>query len=190
MYNMNQYFPYTFENPSVAIVRHAVALDERRAAFRSNVFNADDTLLTQQTNRQRVMNVWFPGVHSDVGGGYAWPEGSGLAMISFNWMVREAVAAGLVMDNGKLQALLTECPPNPCGKIHESLQNGWKAIEYLPARRYDWDKKKTIWRYQPGKPRRMIESPFLHQSVLDRMAAVPEYRPPSLRPDHNFPTEN
>jgi hypothetical protein len=190
MYNMNQYFPYTFENPSVAIVRHAVALDERRAAFRSNVFKADSTPLPQPNNRQRVMNVWFPGVHSDVGGGYAWPEASGLAMISFNWMVREAVAAGLVMDNGKLQALLTECPPNPCGKIHESLQNGWKAIEYLPARRYDWGKKKTIWRYQPGKPRRMIESPFLHQSVLDRMAAMPEYRPPSLRPDHNFPTEN
>lgn len=190
MYNWNQYFAHTFENPSVAVVRHAVALDERRAAFRSNVFKADPTPLPTLNNRPRVMNVWFPGVHSDIGGGYPWPDGTGLAMLSFRWMVREAVAAGLFVQDEKVQGLLAECPPNPCGKIHESLQGGWKAIEYLPARRYDWDKKKTIWRYQPGKPRRMLQSPFLHKSVLDRMDAVSDYRPPSLPQNHQFPTED
>ena len=190
MYNWNQSFAYTFENPSVAVVRHAVALDERRAAFRSNVFKADATPVPALSNRPRVMNVWFPGVHSDVGGGYAWPTGSGLAMISFSWMLREAVAAGLLVDAAKVDALLQQCPPNPAAEMHESLKGGWKLIEYLPARRYDWEKKKTVWRYQPNKPRRMLESPFLHQSVLDRMAAKPDYRPPSLPGNHGFPTEN
>jgi uncharacterized protein (DUF2235 family) len=190
MYNWNQAFPYTFENESVSIVRHAVAIDERRAAFRSNVFKADPTPLPELNNRPRVMNVWFPGVHSDIGGGYPWPKCSGLAMISFRWMVREAVATGLFVQDAKVEALLAECPPNPCGKMHESLQSGWKAIEYLPARRYDWNKKKTVWRYQPNKPRRMIQSPFLHKSVLDRMNAMPDYHPPSLPQNHQFPTED
>ncbi len=188
MYNWNQSFPYTFENNSVAIVRHAVALDERRAAFRSNVFKADPTPVPELHSRPRVMNVWFPGVHSDIGGGYSWPEESGLAMISFEWMLREAQSAGLLVDEVKKQALLALCRPDPCAMMHESLKDGWKIVEYLPARRYDWAQKKTIWRYQPNKPRRMIESPFLHQSVLDRIAGVPQYRP-NIPTDHQFPTE-
>jgi uncharacterized protein (DUF2235 family) len=190
MYNWNQSFAYGFENPSVAIVRHAVALDERRAGFRSNVFKADPTPLPQLNNRPRVMNVWFPGVHSDIGGGYLWPEDSGLAMVAFEWMVREAQAAGLLIDTVKLNVLLQACPPDPCGPMHESLQGGWKAMEYLPARRYDWAKKTTVWRYDPGKPRRMLQSPFLHRSVLERMKCHSDYQPPSLPSDHQFPTES
>ncbi len=189
LYNWNQSFPYTYENPGIAIVRHAVSLDERRAAFRSNVLKADPTPLPALGNRSRVMNVWFAGVHSDIGGGYAWPADSGLAMISFEWMVREARAAGLEVDDAKLGGLLTRCPPNPLAQTHVSLRRGWWVIEYLPARRNDWGRKKTRWRYEPNKQRMMREAPFLHQSVLTRMQALRHYRPPSLPPDHGFPTE-
>lgn len=180
MYNWNQAFPFTFENPSVAIVRHAVSLDERRAGFRSNVFKADAAKLPG-SERQRVMNVWFPGVHSDIGGGYPWSE-SGLAMITFQWMVREAKLAGLLVDDAKAAALIAGCLPDATASIHESLEGAWKAMEYLPARRFDWKTKRTIWRYQPNKTRMMLESPFLHRSVLERMKAKPDYRPPSLPP--------
>jgi uncharacterized protein (DUF2235 family) len=189
MYNWNQSFAYTFENPSVEMVRHAVALDEKRAGFRSNVFKADSTPLPG-SGRPRVMNVWFPGVHCDIGGGYAWPKCSGLAMIAFEWMVREAKAAGILVDDPKVQALLAECPPNPLADMSESLKGPWKIMEHLPARRYDFEQKKTIWRYQPNKERRMIQSPFLHKSVLDRMAAGMNYRPPSLPVNHGYPTES
>jgi uncharacterized protein (DUF2235 family) len=189
LYNWNQSFAYTFENSSVQIVRHAVSLDERRAAFRSNVFKADDSLLAN--GRPRVMNVWFPGVHSDIGGGYPWPESSGLAMLAFQWMVREAVEAGLRIDEAKYQALLAKCPPDAAGPIHDSLQGGWWIIEYLPARRYDWQQEKTVWRWQPNKPRTMLpkQLPYVHQSVLDHMAATSNYRPESLPPNHDFPVE-
>ena len=181
MYNMNQAFPFTFENASVAVVRHAVSLDERRAGFRSNVFKADATP-TGPKGRPRVKNVWFPGVHSDIGGGYPWPE-SGLAMTAFQWMVREANEFGLLVDETKYAALLKGCPPDATAKIHESLTGAWKAMEYLPARRFDWDKKKTIWRYQPNKSRTMRESPVLHRSVLERSKAFDDYRPPGLPPN-------
>lgn len=178
MYNMNQAFPFTFENSSVDIVRHAVSLDERRAAFRSNVFKGDDSSLPQ-SGRKRVMNVWFPGVHSDIGGGYAWAE-SGLAMMAFDWMVREARAFGLKVDELQYKSLLEGCPPSATAKIHESLDGAWKGMEYLPARRFDWKQKKTIWRYQPNKSRTMIESPILHRSVQVRYDKLSDYRPPAL----------
>ena len=190
MYNWNQAFPFTFVNPSVAVVRQAVSLDEKRAGFRSNIFKADETKLPG-SERQRVMNVWFPGVHSDIGGGYPWKE-SGLAMITFQWMVREAREAGLLVDAAKVAALIDVCRPDPTAKIHESLEGAWKAMEYLPARRFNWKTKKTIWRYQPSKPRTMLESPFLHRSVLERMKANTDYRPASLPlgdPVDLFPVE-
>jgi len=180
MYNMNQSFAFSFDNPSVAIVRHAVSLDERRAGFRSNVFKADATPLAD--GKARVMNVWFPGVHSDIGGGYPWAN-SGLAMLAFEWIVREAKQAGLLVDEAKVKALLKGCPPDATAKIHESLTGAWKAMEYLPARRFDWKLKKTIWRYQPNKPRTMVESPFLHRSVINRINAGLGYDPKSLKPE-------
>jgi uncharacterized protein (DUF2235 family) len=184
MYNMNQSFPFTFENSSVDVVRHAVSLDERRAGFRSNVFKADATILTnwKRNGRPRVMNVWFPGVHSDIGGGYLFAD-SGLAMLAFEWMVTEAKEAGLLVDDAKFAALLKECPPEAKAKIHESLTGAWKAMEYLPARRFDWATMKTIWRYQPNKPRTMLQSPFLHRSVITRLNAGLDYYPPSLKPE-------
>ncbi|MDB6029229.1 MAG: hypothetical protein JWM68_5452 [Verrucomicrobiales bacterium] len=176
MYNFNQTYPFTYENPSVAQVRHAVSLDERRAGFRSNIFKADAALLPN--GRQRVMNVWFPGVHSDIGGGYPWAQ-SNLAMISFQWMVREAVAAGMDVDVSKLNQLLTECPPNPLGLIHESLKGAWKLMELLPARRFDWSTFKSGWRWQPGKPRTILNGAILHESVLQRIQGL-DYCPASL----------
>jgi hypothetical protein len=56
-------------------------------------------------------------------------------------------------------------------------------MEFLPARRFDWKLKKTIWRYQPNKPRTMVESPYLHQSVIDRCKAAVNYQPRSLKPE-------
>jgi len=181
MYNMNQAFPHTFENSSVTVVRHAVSLDERRAGFRSNVFKADPTP-SAPNGRPRVMNVWFPGVHSDIGGGYPFAE-SGLAMIAFTWMIREAKQAGLLVEDPELARLVAQCPPDSKAKMHESLTGAWKTMEYLPARRYDWKLKKTIWRCQPNKPRTMVEAPFLHRSVLDRSKVGLDYHPPNLKPE-------
>lgn len=189
MYNRNQSFPFTFANPSVHIVRHAVSLDERRAAFRSNVFQADMTPVSEMGGRPRVMNVWFPGVHSDVGGGYPECE-SGLAMGAFAWMVREAKQAGLSIDDSKFQRLLTACPPDHKGKKHESLAGAWNLLEYIPARRFNWNTHSTGWRYEPKKPRTMIESPFIHRSVRNRMHDDPTYRPLNLPKNDSFPTED
>jgi hypothetical protein len=56
-------------------------------------------------------------------------------------------------------------------------------MELLPARRYDWTKKQSVWRWQPAKPRTILGGAILHESVLQRMDALPEYRPANL-PTH------
>jgi uncharacterized protein (DUF2235 family) len=212
MYGMNQAFAYTYENPSVSIVRHAVSMDERRAGFRGNVFKFDDSELPSQPGRRRVMNVWFPGVHCDVGGGYPWnPDDSGLAMGAFAWMVREAKAANLEVDECKLQALLNGCPPSAVAKQHDQLTRpsgwllkeffpkrwtGWAILEFFPVRRFNWKtKKKNIrWPWQGFKPRTMItplSGHYLHSSAVERMKSG--YRPLCLPPEYKdgmFPIED
>ncbi len=59
-------------------VVHLVALDENRTAFQPTLFNQDGS--------DRITEVWFPGVHSDVGGGYCH---DGLSDLALEYMVKK-----------------------------------------------------------------------------------------------------
>ena len=85
--------PYTDNRPNVAIGRHAIAIDERRAFFRTNLWHPTPP----EGGPKDVKQVWFPGVHCDVGGGYPERE-SGLSKIALQWMLKEATDAGLLVD--------------------------------------------------------------------------------------------
>src|SRR5262245_30380420 len=74
-------FPFTARNPSVLTIRHAVSIDERRSFFRQNLF--------QELEGQYLQEIWFAGVHGDVGGGYPVKQG-GLWRFPFEWILREA----------------------------------------------------------------------------------------------------
>jgi uncharacterized protein (DUF2235 family) len=70
--------PYSANNPDIAVGRHAVSIDERRAFFRTNLWRPDPP--TADSGPKDLKQVWFPGVHCDVGGGY--PEAqSGLSKV-------------------------------------------------------------------------------------------------------------
>ena len=73
-------------------IRHALSLDDERPTFRPVLWNEvvkdhpddrDARILSSETIRQ----VWFAGVHANVGGGY--PD-DGLAFTTLNWMMDEA----------------------------------------------------------------------------------------------------
>jgi uncharacterized protein (DUF2235 family) len=68
---------------------HAMALDERRQSF-------------QVTRVQGAYEVWFRGVHSDIGGGNT---NVGLNNIALRWMLRKAAAAGVPVDRAKAEGL-------------------------------------------------------------------------------------
>lgn len=184
-FNNFRTFPHTMRNPEVTHVRHAVSIDERRAAFRQNLM-----LPTPRT--QDIKNVYFAGVHSDVGGGYP-PEESGLAKIPFEWMMREAKICGLDVDAAALNRELsgTGAAPNPCGPLHKSLRGFWWLGELVPMRRYSFEDHKKHWHWLIGafnQPRNLERTAkesyvFLHQSVLDRIKQCADYRPKNLPPD-------
>ncbi|MET4168319.1 MULTISPECIES: DUF2235 domain-containing protein [Gordonia] len=73
---------------NVAVARQALAIDERRLTFDPCVWEVDKA----DEGKIDVKQVWFEGVHSDIGGGLVVTEPSEL---SLSWMVREADLAGL-----------------------------------------------------------------------------------------------
>lgn len=79
--------------------RHAVALDEIRASY-------TPTLWTGSGAGQDVKQLWFPGVHSDVGGGYL---ETGLADGALLWMIEEAEACGLGIAGGMKEQIEPDC---------------------------------------------------------------------------------
>ncbi|MGE3650400.1 MAG: DUF2235 domain-containing protein, partial [Reyranellaceae bacterium] len=148
--------------PDVAIARHAVALDERRAFFRTNLIRSE--------KGRDVLEVWFPGVHSDVGGGY--PEAqSGLAKIALEWMAGEARKAGLLLDEPKLATMLGRdgggyVPPNPGADRHESLTWKWWWAEYVPKRR--WNGKRWTWHIYNFSRRSYPATTVVHDAAWQR----------------------
>jgi hypothetical protein len=76
-------------NPRVHRARHALCLDDERTTFHPVQFHM--TAADHAGPVPRIREVWFAGVHSDVGGGY--PD-DGLAHVPLVWMMREAEQAG------------------------------------------------------------------------------------------------
>ena len=77
-------------HPNIQHAYHALAIDERRGEFPA-------TLWTSAPNPgQTLEQVWFTGVHCDVGGSYPDdPDGTALSDITFSWMMHKAAALGV-----------------------------------------------------------------------------------------------
>ncbi len=201
-----QKLKYTENSPAVKIVRHAMAIDERRRMFRVERWLREWEYKSNphsqgERREQDVKEVWFAGSHSDVGGGYE-RENSALSQIPFLWMVKEAEAAGLDInermrkhvggikrwsDNTKH----TYPAPSHLGMMHDSMTAKWKFLEYLPksAEFKEWPRRRSLFGlYFPCKEPRFIKSgDWVHQSAFDRtQEAQPEYRPINWPADPQF----
>jgi uncharacterized protein (DUF2235 family) len=156
--------PYTHSLPGVDIVRHAVSIDERRAFFRTNLIALDPA--------RDMQEVWFPGVHCDVGGGYPESE-SGLSKIALEWMVGEAAAAGMQFDAGRVDLILGRASqayakPDPDAKLHNSETWPWWAAELIPKKHWNRDEKRYEWRANLFRRRTFSVSPVVDDSAWQR----------------------
>jgi uncharacterized protein (DUF2235 family) len=104
------YFNNDFLNPAVPYGRQALSIDENRKTFKPEIWDERGAPTGQ------IRQVWFAGVHSDIGGGYG--LGAGLADITLDWMIREALACERppAIDFAKLPRPLA---PNPLGNQHD-----------------------------------------------------------------------
>lgn len=108
----------------------ALAIDEKRRPFRPAIWDK------QPSDRpQEVAQVWFPGVHCDVGGGCATHE---LADLSLLWMTRQAERYRLAVDHALLMAgpfagqegAQEGVPtPDPLGPVHESRTGFYRLLK-------------------------------------------------------------
>jgi Uncharacterized alpha/beta hydrolase domain (DUF2235) len=163
--------------------RHAVSLDERRCFFDVNLWGTSDP-------DQHIKQVWFTGVHSDVGGSYPEKE-SGLSKVALEWMLVEAMKAGLKVDPDKANVVLGRkakpspwmpdyVEPNPTAKKHESLHGLWWLPEFLPHRYMDMKSGSPIARYRipMGRNRAIPEGSVIHESVFKPEQRIADDRLP------------
>jgi len=104
-------------NRKVAYARQALSIDENRKTFAPELWDESEET-PEDKARGRIKQVWFPGVHSDVGGGY--PD-TGLSDLALEWMVQEATAVerALLIDRTKLRL-----NPSFKGRQHDE-RTGW-----------------------------------------------------------------
>ena len=119
---------------------HAMAINEKRKVFPALKWNNDP----------RVTQVWFAGVHADVGGGYA---DTGLSDIALQWMVLRGLDHGLDFKEKDFYKL----EPRTDGHMHNSYKGVWKAFG--------------------EEARTVTETDRIHKSVGERMEKVTKYQP-------------
>jgi uncharacterized protein (DUF2235 family) len=83
--------------PNATRICHAMALDETRLFFPLTRVTREDV------HDPQVVEVWFRGVHSDVGGGN---NNRSLNWIALHWMFQEAMRFGLPIDPAAVAANL------------------------------------------------------------------------------------
>lgn len=194
--------PFTNKNESVEYVRHAVAIDERRTMFRPELWTPGQDYrgnpFAPVQGRQDLKEVWFAGVHGDVGGGYPEAE-SALIKVPLDWMIKQTRPTGLLYKTAAINSVVLGkdknkdyVRPSAQGPIHDSMNAGWQILEHLPRRA-----PPTSWRrdgqggglYLPrSDPRFIPPGALLHQSVLDRRASLPpagSYDPVNLPAVHS-----
>ena len=165
-------FPFTAANPSVSIIRHAVSIDERRAFFRQNLFH-------RASANQDLGEIWFPGSHCDVGGGYPRLFSTNPDVISeswrlsFEWIAREAQQAGLFVDPDRLATVLPSEPAKReiwADPLHDSLTGTWWPLaECWPKKTWNSQTKKYQFRTGHNTPRVIPENALIHESALKRL---------------------
>ncbi|SUA43147.1 Uncharacterized conserved protein [Nocardia africana] len=93
---------------NVRYARQALAIDERRRMYAPCLWEITDDPEGGPSGADRVRQVWFEGVHTDIGGGYA---DSRLSDITLRWMVEQARTAGLSFDDERIEQLLNRRTP-------------------------------------------------------------------------------
>ncbi len=129
-FGVNWWFHDTQLSTTVKYAYHALAIHERRSDF-------GPTLWTRQADQggpkrpdQVLEQVFFTGVHSDVGGGYG---GAGLSDVAYRWMLAKAAGAGLCLRAGAHEPGI-RLAPNPLGRLHDSFAGVFRLADVLRGR--------------------------------------------------------
>ena len=148
---------------SVEHAYHALAIDDERKTFHPVLWDR------QTLDYQKIRQVWFCGMHTDVGGGYPEQE---LSDIPLKWMMHQAVADGLrIYPHHKVPV-----SEDANGVMHDSRGTFWTRLYRRQPRAWDSARR--------GRP-------VIHESVLKRTRnrmnqAEPPYQPWIAKLEHDI----
>ena len=162
-------------SPLVDRACHALSLDDERTTFHPIVWDEEAEALAvrstdprQRVRRGRITQVWFAGVHSNVGGGY--PEDQ-LSLVSLKWIMHEAMESGLALETDAVsQVSRTQ---SAYARLYDSRAGLAAYYRYSP---------RSIPAWRLGTEEIL---PIVHGSVVLRMAGgIDRYAPIAL--PHRF----
>lgn len=128
-------------DPNIHFAYHAVSIDEKRADFKPELINP----------RNNVIQMWFTGAHSDIGGGYAQTS---LSDISLLWMLDQ------------LSTYFTIAPPRTSPNIYADIHQPWLD---------------QLYKNKPKITRVIPQEDFIHNSVTKRYQQQSTNLPENLR---------
>lgn len=178
LFNRRFKFHNTDLSTSVDYAYHALAIDEQRKPFSPTLWNQQNDAPKSQV----VQQVWFPGVHSDIGGGY---EDHALSDVALLWMVDRARSCGLDFhaqafpaeaakpDSKRPEDVLRECTrvaPNPLGRLNNSRKGLYRLQP--PLRR---EPVFTVELKNPEETRQTRE--YMSPAAVERRHADSGYAP-------------
>lgn len=143
---------------SVEHAYHALAIDDERKTFHPVLWDA----------HPKVRQVWFCGMHTDVGGGY---DKQALSNIPLVWMTQAAVDLGLRIYPEHAEQIKEDAD----GFMHDSRGKGTTKLYRRMVR---------LW------PEGRSDKPVIHQSAIERRpnqgnTAEPNYCPWIRELDHD-----
>ncbi|EEB92389.1 hypothetical protein MPER_09110 [Moniliophthora perniciosa FA553] len=168
----------------VCLFRHALALDERRVKFLPEFVNGGTGPEVGDQNKSasempHTKEVWFPGTHSDIGGGNIENKGLNNNGPALRWMITEASKAGLLLIPFSWRWDQVRIAKN----FNESLTGFWKVLEILPIRRLSYEvfgftNMTGVNFISPhmGAQRKILEGQLVHRSVYGSDRLHLEYR--------------
>lgn len=150
---------------------HALAVDEKRKTFTPTLWQLSPKAI--EDGEQVSEQVWFPGVHSNVGGGYA---DSGLSDIALQWMIDKAHNTGLEFDKDTLQNI----KPETGGELRNSTSGIFRLMRKLVRTinsgvTYSIDEE-TGKRVQQN----VVRNESIHYTCMQRRHLQNKYKPKNL----------
>lgn len=114
-------FPDTELSGCVRRACHALSVDDERRTFHPVLWDEGNE------TTDRIEQVWFAGVHTNVGGGYPKDQ---MAYVTLDWMLRRAAQAGLEFDPELVKHIRAEADVN--GKLYDSRAGFASYYRYAP----------------------------------------------------------
>lgn len=156
-------WPFTRELPNALRIRHAVSINEKRAPFKEYLVDA-------RTDGS-LEEVWFAGVHSDVGGTFIDKPPAGqaahpgrknpaprLSAIALKWIIEGGIAEGLRVRPRAVVAACAVTAADATAQLH---------------------RRGPAWVFLGTRNRKVPDGASVHASVNTRAAADPTFRAPA-----------